>query len=76
MEKGHKQICALFNARFLKLVSPSSLGCPDPETGYEFLEFIWEVIPEVPGGEWGSETGKGHKPVLGVLLRRLPLWGV
>lgn len=32
------------------------------------------MIPASNVGEWGNETGKGRKPINGVLVSRVPLW--
>lgn len=38
---------------------------------FQLKQFIWEVITETPGGEWGRETGKRQKPVHGAVMSRI-----
>lgn len=43
--------------------------------GYQPTQFEW-WSQDTLVAEWGNETGKGWKAILGALRRRLPQWGV
>lgn len=51
------------------------LGFPEADLrqGFVYKWFVKET-QKVGGRESGSETGKGRRPIKGVLSNRLPLW--